>query len=99
MKTFEQITKELNELYAKKNTAYGDSFSDTFQRFGIISAVTRIADKFNRLANLVVNKGINNLGESIEDTLLDLASYCIMTIMELRKRRNNNSNDGCFDSE
>lgn len=99
MKTFEQITKELNELYAKKNTAYGNSFSDTFQRFGIISAVTRIADKQNRLVNLATNPNVDNLGESIEDTLLDLASYCIMTIMELRKIRNNNSNDGCFDSE
>lgn len=98
MKTFEQITKELNELYAKKNLAYGDSFSKTFKSLGLISAVTRIADKFNRLVNLATNKAIDNLGESIEDTLLDLASYCIMTIMELRKRREN-KNDGCFDSE
>ena len=96
---FDEITKELNELYAKKNLAYGDSFSKTFKQLGLISAVTRIADKFNRLVNLATNKAIDNLGESIEDTLLDLASYCIMTIMELRKRRNNNNNDGCFDSE
>ena len=28
---------------------------------------------------------IDNLGESIEDTLMDLASYSIMTLMELDK--------------
>ena len=27
--------------------------------------------------------------ESIDDTLLDMANYCILTIMELEKARNN----------
>ena len=30
---------------------------------------------------------IDNLGESIEDTLMDLASYSIMTLMELNKQK------------
>ena len=80
---FKKIATELGELYEKKNKAYGNSFSDTYKKLGIISAVTRISDKYNRLCNLATNSDIDNLGESLEDTLRDMASYCIMTVMEL----------------
>jgi hypothetical protein len=36
------------------------------------------------LCNLATNPDIDNLGESLEDTLRDMASYCIMTVMELK---------------
>lgn len=81
---FKKIATELGELYDKKNKAYGNSFSDTYKKLGIISAVTRISDKFNRLCNIATNPDIDNLGESLEDTLRDMASYCIMTVMELK---------------
>lgn len=80
---FREIADSLGNLYEKKNKAYGDSFGSTFEKLGIISAVTRISDKCNRLCNLAVNPDIDNLGESIEDTLKDMASYCIMTLIEL----------------
>ena len=82
---FCEITESLCNLYEKKNKAYGDSFGSTYQKLRIISAVTRISDKYNRLCNLATNPDIDNLGESIEDTLQDLASYAIMTIIELKK--------------
>ena len=82
---FKQIAHSLALLYEKKNNAYGNTFGDTFNRLGIISAVTRISDKYNRLCNLATHPNIDNLGESIEDTLMDLASYSIMTLMELDK--------------
>lgn len=84
---FKKIAKELGDLYEKKNLAYGNSFSDTYNKLGIISAITRISDKFNRLCNLATNPDIDNLGESLEDTLRDMASYCIMTVMELENSR------------
>ena len=83
VKKFKEVAISLGELYEKKNKAYGNSFSDTYKKLGIISAVTRISDKHNRLCNLVTNPDIDNLGESIEDTLKDLASYAIMTLIEL----------------
>ena len=49
VKKFEEIANELTSLYEKKNACYGDSFGQTFEKLGIISAVTRISDKFNRL--------------------------------------------------
>lgn len=83
---FKKITKELTALYNKKNAAYGDAFSHTYERLGLISAVTRINDKNNRLVNLAINKDIDNLNESIDDTLRDMACYCIMTLMEREKK-------------
>lgn len=84
---FKDVSRELDALYEKKNNAYGNSFGETFEKLGVISAVTRISDKYNRMCNLVKNPDIDNLGESLEDTLKDMASYCIMTIMELRKQK------------
>lgn len=84
---FKKIATELGELYEVKDRAYGSSFADTYKKLGIISAVTRISDKYNRLCNLATNPDIDNLGESLEDTLRDMASYCIMTVMELENSR------------
>lgn len=84
---FKQIAHNLALLYERKNNAYGNSFGDTFNRLGIISAITRISDKYNRLCNLATHPNIDNLGESIEDTLMDLASYSIMTLMELTNKK------------
>ena len=80
---FKSVAKDLCNLYEKKDKCYGGSFSSTYQKLGIISAVTRISDKYNRLCNLATNPDIDNLGESLEDTLKDLASYAIMTLIEL----------------
>lgn len=84
---FREIADSLGNLYEKKNKAYGDSFGSTFEKLGIISAVTRISDKYNRLVNLATNPDIDNLGESIEDTLKDMASYCVMTLIELNANK------------
>ena len=80
---FREIADSLVNLYEKKNKAYGDSFGSTFDKLGIISTVTQISHKYNRLVNLATHPDIDNLGESIEDTLKDMASYCIMTLIEL----------------
>lgn len=81
---FRQIAEEITDLYEMKDRCYGNSFGETYEKLGIISAVTRISDKYNRLCNLAVNKDIDNLGESLEDTLKDMAAYCIMTIIAMK---------------
>lgn len=86
---FKEIADSLCRLYEMKNRCYNNSFGDTYKKLGIISAVTRISDKYNRLCNLATNPDIDNLGESIEDTLRDMASYCIMTLMEMKNERTN----------
>ena len=76
------ICEQLTLMYVDKNADYGDSFSETFNKLGMISAVTRITDKTNRLQSLCVNNQ-NVKDESIKDTLMDLANYAIMTLIEL----------------
>lgn len=86
------IAGEMAELYEKKNADYGNSFSDTYQRLGMISAVTRIQDKCNRLCNLAVHQGQQQVkDESIRDTLVDLANYAIMTLIEMEREAEANT--------
>lgn len=83
------LCKELNDTYERKNRDYGNSFSDTYQKLGVISAVTRITDKYNRLVSLCMKPEEERKvkDESIRDTLLDMANYCIMTVIELQKEK------------
>lgn len=88
-----EICKALNDTYAKKNADYGNAFGDTFQELGIVSAVTRIIDKTNRLKSLCrpgADQKVND--ESVRDTLLDLANYAIMTVMEMDAQGGDGSN-------
>jgi hypothetical protein len=78
-----EICKQLNETYKSKNTAYGNSFGKSFEEFGIVAALVRLEDKWNRIKALSKGAENNVLDESIKDTLLDMANYCIMTYMEV----------------
>ena len=77
------ICQKLNKVYKAKNHDYGDSFGDTYKKLGIISAVTRLSDKMNRIMSLAVSHDAQVRNERIEDTLLDMANYAIMTLIEL----------------
>ena len=81
------ICEELNRIYEQKNHDYGNSFGETFDKLGIISAVTRISDKYSRLCALATKPEEERKvkDESITDTLMDMANYCIMTIIEMHK--------------
>lgn len=84
---FRAIVDDMANLYDKKNAAYGDSFARSVSRYGLIAALTRISDKFNRLETLVLNPNIDPCDEKLADTLKDLASYCVMTFMEIDKEK------------
>ena len=78
------ICSSLNRIYEKKNHDYGDSFGTSIKTLGIIAAVTRIYDKMQRLISLTKSDAKPQVNdESLLDTLMDMANYCIMTIIEL----------------
>ena len=86
-----EICDKLNETYEKKNNDYGDSFAKV--RAIVPDAImVRIYDKVNRLETLLKkeNKQLVN-DESIEDTLIDLANYCIMEVIERNLEKNQNN--------
>ena len=80
------ICNYLTETYESKNKDYGDSFSKQFQEYGLISSAIRLEDKLSRFKNLIKNEA-QVKDESIEDTLLDMANYAILTVMELREEK------------
>lgn len=98
---FRNITNSMANLYAAKNADYGDSFGQTFEKLGIISAVTRISDKYNRLVSLATKPetDIKVKDEKIEDTLTDMACYCIMTLIELQLNNQQNHDDNIMADE
>ena len=80
-----KICDELNETYKKKNADYGDSIGELYNKLGDITILTRISDKYNRLMNLLDpnnDRAVNY--ESVDDTILDMANYCIIWLMERR---------------
>lgn len=80
-----RICERLNKVYADKNHDYGNSFGETYEKLGAISAVTRISDKTSRLQSLVTKNEQRVDDETLLDTALDLANYAIMFAMELEE--------------
>lgn len=78
----EKLCAELTDTYRKKNHDYGDSFHKSYVEDGLLMAKIRIGDKYNRFKSLVKSDQ-QVKDESIRDTLMDMANYCIMTVMEL----------------
>ena len=80
------ILNEIKQLHNRKNTDYGNSFDKTLDEFGLVASATRMSDKFNRFKSLIKNQNpVQVQDEKIEDTLIDLASYAIMTIKWMRQ--------------
>lgn len=78
-----KICEDLHTLYVKKNNDYGDSFHLTYIEEGMAMPRIRLGDKFNRFKTLSRNTTQEVKDESIRDTLIDLANYAIMTILEM----------------
>ena len=79
------ICLELNNLYERKNHDYGDSFGETFREEGFAMSRIRLTDKLNRFKKLTRSSEQKVNDESIRDTLIDLANYAIMTIVEMER--------------
>lgn len=81
---YEYILNNLEETYKAKNNDYGNSVADTYEKFGDISFLVRITDKYNRLLTLCNPNAPKQRvkDEKIDDTILDLANYCLLWLVE-----------------
>jgi hypothetical protein len=81
---YEYILNNLEETYKTKNNDYGDSVADTYDKFGSVSFLVRITDKYNRLMTLCDPNAPEQKvkDEKIDDTILDLANYCLLWLVE-----------------
>lgn len=82
----QELLDGLHNLYVTKNSDYGDSVHDTYMKYGITSFLVRIEDKLNR-ARTLATKEARVVDEKIEDTLLDLANYAVLAVIERRAEK------------
>lgn len=80
-----EICERLNKMYAAKNKDYGDSFGEGFKEYGLMMPAIRMDDKLHRFKQLI-KQDAEVKDESIIDTLMDLANYSIMTIIEIESK-------------
>ena len=84
------LLDKLFMTYKAKNADYGSAFSEMFDELGIDYAYGKLREKMNRIKtlrnqpNMVENEGL-------EDALLDMAGYAILTLVELKKKDNGKS--------
>lgn len=82
---FAKITDKMFQTYLKKNKDYGNSFDQSLDKWGLSVAAIRLGDKLNRFESYVKNGTFVVGDEGVYDTLADLATYAIMTIMYLNR--------------
>lgn len=86
---FKEIADNMVATYQIKNHDYSDSFGVSVRKYGLIAALTRISDKFNRIENLILGADMQVADESLADSLKDLACYAVMTIMAIKENQKN----------
>lgn len=81
---YQYILNGLEQTYKNKNNDYGNSVADTYEKFGDLSFLVRITDKYNRLLTLCNPNAPEQKvkDEKIDDTILDLANYCLLWLVE-----------------
>lgn len=77
-----ELLDYLHQMYIAKNHDYGDSVHDTYIKYGITSFLVRLEDKLNR-ARTISSKSQMVEDEKLKDTLLDMANYAILAVLEL----------------
>lgn len=87
---FKKITEKMYEVYKAKNADYGDSFNITRNEYPN-AVLIRLQDKFLRLKQLYRNNFKANVqNESVKDTLMDMANYCILELIAITEQENIN---------
>lgn len=85
-----KITDDLRDTLLTKNRDYGNSvLQPPYLKpdLDIDSAIlVRMSDKINRLRNLFQGEQQPEVQESINDTILDLAGYCVMFLVQRQEK-------------
>ena len=83
LQTLKTLHSQQQALYAEKNEKYDDAFAKTYAEYGPTVAIIRLEDKLNRVKALVAAGLDDSNGESLVDTLIDMANYANMFLIEL----------------
>ena len=78
-----KICESINDLYKEKNKSYGNAFAKTLKEIGLIHVCGILKHKICRFHELI--SGAKENDESMVDTLMDIANYSIITLIEIYK--------------
>ena len=84
---FKLLTSEMISTYTRKNRDYGNSFSRMCEEYGHTYPIIHLDEKLARVKSILLNGDNAVKGETAIDSLLDLACYSLMTIMELQEQQ------------
>lgn len=92
-----EVIEKLKNTFLKKNHDYGSSVKKNYDKFesygkneGLKYVFGRIAEKHDRLENLIYGNHTNQVtDEPIEDTLLDMANYAILAAVSVQEHKTN----------
>jgi len=98
LQRFKEITDEMYETTKRKNSDYTGDSCNAFKNFTMVEELssgkisteegffTRMTDKMMRFGGFIKNGTLKVADEKIEDTLLDLAVYCILFVVYRRSK-------------
>ena len=90
---FSTILGELFDTYKKKNSDYGNTFEKLFKELGAVYAYSHMYEKLMRIKTLMNDLNPPKVKEeSIKDSLKDLASYAILTLVQILQIEEENEN-------
>lgn len=90
------LLDKMKDLHQRKNAGYSGDDPDPWlnfrqcEDFGISAeqgVITRMSDKWSRFRSLWRKPEHDQVGEAIEDTLMDLAAYSLVLICLLEERK------------
>jgi len=90
-----KLLDEMKDLHVRKNAGYaGEDARDSWANFrmseafgvsALLGCLIRMSDKWIRITNLIKNPKNEQVGESIKDTLKDLAAYALVAICSMEE--------------
>jgi hypothetical protein len=81
-----EVTRELVALLLKKHQAYGPKNISQAPGGAENGLRVRMWDKMARLNHILDNPGVDTNDESLDDTLKDLANYCMIFMLVRRQQ-------------
>jgi len=91
LREFKRLTDQMYSITQVKNNDYGSTEDPlaNFSEFGEFGFLVRMSDKWKRIKTALYEKReLAVRDETVEDTLLDLANYCVLLLCWRRAQQN-----------
>lgn len=97
-KKYLELLEKMEALHIAKNSGYAGSenpdpwanfrMAEAFGVSPFLGCLVRMSDKYIRVTNLIRKPSDEKVGESVKDTLMDLAAYALIAYCLLDEQEN-----------